>query len=84
MFGFCLVWSYTSETSRLKGRGLVEMGWLLPVFFASLPDQTQPGGSNSLSGYDIGSVQERTKRCEASLLLYNFQVNQMCKGEVSA
>ena len=69
-----------SGTPRLKGLGLVEMGWLLPVFFASLPDQTQPGVSNHLSGYDIGSVEERTKRCAASLLLYNFSVNQVYKG----
>ncbi|HEY5006002.1 MAG TPA: hypothetical protein VII61_22775 [Ktedonobacteraceae bacterium] len=39
---------------------------------ASSPDQSQPGVSNRLSGYDIGSVEERTKRCVASLLLYNF------------
>jgi hypothetical protein len=80
--GICAV--HKSGTPRLKGRGLAEMGWHLPVFFASPPDQTQPGGSNSLSGYDIGKVKERTKRCVASLLLYNSQVNQVYKGEASA
>lgn len=30
-----------------------------------------------LSGYDIGSVQERTKGCEASPLLYNLSVKHL-------
>jgi hypothetical protein len=34
------------EPPRLKGRGLAEMGWHLPVFSVSLPDQTQPGCSS--------------------------------------
>jgi len=37
-------------------------------------DQTQPGRiatHNPLSGYDIGSAQERTNACAASVLLYN-------------
>ncbi len=53
------------------------MGWLLPVFRKLLPDQSQPGHivwiqSDKPSGYDIGSVKERTCGCFTSPLLYNF------------
>ncbi|MBA2393952.1 MAG: hypothetical protein H0V70_14575 [Ktedonobacteraceae bacterium] len=42
------------------------MGWFLPVFPTSLPDQTQSGVSNHLSGYDIG-------KCSSSYLRVRFQ-----------
>jgi hypothetical protein len=42
--------------------------------FTSLTSPSQEGQPSS--GYDIGSVKERTNGCEASPLLYNSWVNQ--------
>jgi hypothetical protein len=65
------------EPCPVNGTGLRSWGGHTPVFYISSPDQPQPGHivriqSCEPSGYDIGSVQERSKGCVASLLLYNF------------
>jgi hypothetical protein len=51
-------------------------------FDKSRPVQTQPEQTcwieaTRLSGYDIGSVQERTRGCEASPLLYNLSIKHL-------
>ena len=42
-------------------------------------DQSWPERDSSeiLAGYDIGSVQERTGACKASVSLYNFWIKQV-------
>jgi hypothetical protein len=51
-----------SGTPRLEGRGLAEMGWHLPVFSVSLPDQTQPGCSSEHYRATISAVLKNVPR----------------------
>jgi hypothetical protein len=69
----------TKERSKESG---TPQRKLRACFDKSRPVQTQPGQtcwieSTRPSGYDIGSVQERTRGSEASPLLYNLSVKHL-------